>query len=63
LSLGLLFVIIKLFPLYLGSSLGALQQLLSFRYPDWPQALGLLAAGVATGLTGSAMSVSKFLKN
>jgi cell division transport system permease protein len=63
LSLGLLFVVIKLFPLYLGSSLGAVQQLLSFRYPDWPQALGLLAAGAATGFTGSATSVSKFLKN
>ena len=62
LSLGLLFVVIKLFPLYLGSSLGALQQLLSFRYPDWLQALGLLAAGAATGFTGSATSVSKFLK-
>jgi cell division transport system permease protein len=63
LSLGLLFLVIKIFPLYLGSSLGAVQQLLSFRYPDWPQALGLLAAGAATGFTGSATSVSKFLKN
>ncbi len=63
LSLGLLLVVIKLFPLYLGSSLGALQQLLSFRYPDWTQALGLLAAGAATGFTGAATSVSKFLKN
>ena len=63
LSLGLLFIITKVFPLYLGSSLGALEQLLSFRYPDWRQALGLLAAGAATGFMGSATSVSKFLKN
>jgi cell division transport system permease protein len=62
LSLGLLFVVIKLFPLYLGPSLGALRQLLNFRYPSWLQALGLLAAGAATGFTGSATSVSKFLK-
>jgi len=62
-SLGLLFVVIKVFPLYVGPSLGALQQLLNFRYPDLAQALGLLAAGAATGFTGSATSVSKFLKN
>jgi len=62
-SLGLLFLVIKVFPIYLGSSLGALQQLLSFRYPDLSQALGLLGAGAATGFTGSATSVSKFLKN
>jgi cell division transport system permease protein len=61
-SLGLLFIVIKVFPFYLGPSLGALRQLLNFRYPDWPQALGLLAAGAATGFTGSATSVSKFLK-
>lgn len=62
LSLGLLFIVLKLFPLYLGSSLGALQQLLSFRYPDMAQAAGLLAAGASTGFVGSATSVSKFLK-
>ncbi len=61
-SLGLLFVVLKIFPVYLGSSLGALQQILSFRYPNWPQSLGLLAAGAATGFTGSATAVSKFLK-
>ena len=61
-SLGLLFVVLKIFPVYLGSSLGALQQVLSFRYPDWLQSLGLLAAGAATGFTGSATAVSKFLK-
>ena len=63
LSLGLLFIVVKVFPLYLGTSLGALRQILSFRFPDLTQAVGLLAAGAATGFTGSATSVSKFLKN
>jgi cell division transport system permease protein len=62
LSLGLLFVVINLFPIYLGASLGALQELLSFRYPDLAQAVGLLLGGAATGFVGSATSVSKFLK-
>ncbi len=62
LSLGLLFVVINLFPIYLGSSLGALQELLRFRFPDTTQAVGLLLGGAATGFVGSATSVSKFLK-
>ncbi len=62
LSLGLLILVINLFPLYIGSSLGAFQQLLSFRYPSWGQVLLLLTGGAVTGFTGSATSVSKFLK-
>jgi cell division transport system permease protein len=62
LSLGLLFVVIHLFPVYLGSSLGALQELLRFRYPDVSQAIALLGGGAATGFIGSATSLSKFLK-
>ena len=62
LSLLLLFVVINLFPIYLGASLGALQELLRFRYPDLTQSLVLLAGGAATGFVGSATSVSKFLK-
>jgi cell division transport system permease protein len=62
LSLGLLFIVVKIFPLYLGPSLGALRQLLNFRFPDWTQSLLLLAGGAATGFTGSATSVSRFLK-
>ncbi len=61
-SLGLLFIVLRIFPVYLGSSLGALQQILSFRYPNLAQSLALLAAGAATGFTGSATAVSKFLK-
>ncbi len=62
LSLALLFLVVKLFPVYLGASLGALQDLLKFRYPDLAQSLLLLAGGAATGFVGSATSVSKFLK-
>jgi cell division transport system permease protein len=62
LSLVLLFVVINLFPVYLGSTLGALQEVLRFRYPDLTQALVLLGGGAATGFIGSATSVSKFLK-
>ena len=62
LSLGLLFIVIKVFPLYLGPSLGALRELLRFRFPDWTQSLTLLLAGAATGFTGSATSVSRFLR-
>jgi cell division transport system permease protein len=62
LSLGLLFVVINLFPVYLSASLGALQELLRFRYPDLTQSVALLIGGAATGFIGSATSVSKFLK-
>ncbi|HVP89682.1 MAG TPA: permease-like cell division protein FtsX [Terriglobales bacterium] len=62
LSLGLLFLVIKAFPLYLGPSLGALRELLRFRFPGLTQSLALLLGGAATGFTGSATSVSRFLK-
>ena len=60
-SLGLLFAAIRLFPLYVGS-LGALQQVLSFRFLTAGQAVGLVAAGAVTGLVGSLSSVSRFLR-
>lgn len=60
-SLGLLFAAIRLFPLYVGS-LGALQQVLSFRFLTPGQAVGLVAAGALTGLVGSLSSVSRFLR-
>jgi cell division transport system permease protein len=62
LSLLLLFAVISVFPVYLGASLGALQELLRFRFPSLTQALALLGGGAATGWIGSATSVSKFLK-
>lgn len=62
LSLALLFLVIRIFPIYLGASLGALQEILRFRDPDLTQSLILLGGGAATGWIGSATSVSKFLK-
>lgn len=62
LSLALLFLVIKAFPLYLGSSLGALQQLLSLRSLTTGQSLWLVAGGAAIGILGSVTSVSRFLK-
>ena len=60
-SLGILFIVIKIFPLYVGS-LGALQQILSFRYLTFSQSLGLVTSGAAIGILGSATSVSRFIK-
>jgi cell division transport system permease protein len=62
LSLTLLFLVIQLFPVYLGAALGAHHQIHHFRYPDLAQAVALLVGGAATGFVGSATSVSKFLK-
>jgi cell division transport system permease protein len=60
-SLALLLLTIKLFPVYIGS-LGALQQLLNFRYLSLFQTLGLVTTGGVIGCLGSLSSVSKFLK-
>jgi len=60
-SLILLFAAVRIFPVYVGS-LGALQQVLSFRYLTPAQGIGLVIAGAVIGLLGSATSVSRFLK-
>jgi len=62
LSLLLLFVVIKLFPLYLGSTLGALNELINFRYLTFTQSLALILSGAVIGLLGSLSSLAKFLK-
>lgn len=62
LSLGLLFLLVKLFPLYLGHSLGALQEIINFRYLSPSQALGMVAGGILMGGLGSFSSLSRFLK-
>jgi cell division transport system permease protein len=62
LSLGLLFLLVKLFPLYLGHSLGALQEIINFRYLSPSQALGMIVGGVLMGGLGSLSSLSRFLK-
>jgi cell division transport system permease protein len=60
-SLVVLFLVIKLFPVYVGS-LGALQEILSFRYLTLSQSLGIVAAGAIIGILGSAGSVSRFIR-
>ena len=62
LSLLLLFFLISFFPIYLGTSLGALNDLINFRYLSFSQALVLLAGGTVIGLIGSLSSLSRFLK-
>jgi len=62
LSLGLLFLLIELFPLYLGHSLGALQELVGFRYLSLSQSLSLIVGGAFMGVLGSMSSLSRFLK-
>ncbi|MGB7296599.1 MAG: permease-like cell division protein FtsX [Candidatus Aminicenantales bacterium] len=62
LSLGLLFLLVKFFPFYLGHSLGALQEIINFRYLSLSQALGMIVGGVLMGGLGSLSSLSRFLK-
>jgi cell division transport system permease protein len=63
LSLLLLLVVIKLFPIYLGSSLGILNELISFRYLTFSQSLALILSGAVIGFFGSLSSIAKFLKS
>lgn len=62
LSLFVLFLVIKLFPLYLGSSLGALNELINFRYLSLSQSISLIGAGAVIGFLGSLSSLAQFLK-
>jgi cell division transport system permease protein len=61
LSLLVLAIIIQLFPLYLGSSLGALTELISFRYLTFGQCLSVLISGCVIGFIGSYSSLARFL--
>jgi len=62
LSLLLLFIVIRLFPLYLGSSLGILNELISFRYLSFSQSTAIISSGAIIGFFGSMSSLAKFLK-
>jgi len=62
LSLGILFLLMKLFPLYVGSSLGAARQLFELRPLTGEQMGWLVAGGIITGTLGSVTSVSRFLR-
>jgi cell division transport system permease protein len=62
LSLLLLFIVIKIFPVYLGASLGILNELIHFRYLSFSQSIALIFSGAVIGLFGSMSSIAKFLK-
>jgi cell division transport system permease protein len=62
LSLALIYGVIRVFPFYLGQSLGALQEIVNFRFLSIGQSLGLLAGGAVMGFLGSLSSLSRFLK-
>jgi len=60
-SLLLLAFITKLFPLYLGASLGTLTELISFRYLSLSQCLSVITGGSVIGFSGSYSSLARFL--
>jgi cell division transport system permease protein len=62
LSLLMLFILIKIFPFYLGASLGVLGDLINFRFLSLSQALTLVLSGCIIGVLGSSSSLSKFMK-
>lgn len=61
-SFLLLLLVIKIFPFYLGTPLGALQDLINFRYLSWTQSLLLIAGGAFIGFFGSMSSLARFLR-
>lgn len=61
-SLALIYGVIRVFPFYLGQSLGALQDIVNFRFLSIGQSLSLLAGGAVMGFLGSLSSLSRFLK-
>ena len=62
LSLLFLFIVIRLFPVYLGASLGILSELINFRYLSLSQSIAIISSGAVIGFFGSMSSLAKFLK-
>jgi len=62
LSLALLAILVRLFPLYLGQSLGTLQELIHFRDLSLSQSLGMVLGSAFMGCLGSLSSLARFLK-
>lgn len=62
LSLALLSLLVHLFPLYLGQSLGVLQEIINFRFLSPSQSVALVVGSALMGLLGSLSSLSRFLK-
>jgi cell division transport system permease protein len=61
-SLFILFILIKIFPLYVGSSLGAARDFFSLRPLTIEQSIWLIVGGVVIGILGSITSISRFLR-
>jgi len=61
-SLLILALLIKIFPIYIGSALGAARELFTLKPLTMKQSLWLVAGGIFTGILGSGSSVSRFLR-
>lgn len=61
-ALVLVFLLIRIFPVYLGQTLGVLNDLIKFRSLTVFQSLTLLVFGAFIGCLGSLTSLSRFLK-
>lgn len=61
-SLFLLFLLINSIPIYLGSRLGVLNELINFRYLSFSQSITIITEGGIIGFLGSLTSLTRFLK-
>lgn len=61
-SLIILFIMIKVFPIFVGSSLGAARDFFSLRPLTIEQSIWLIVGGVVIGILGSITSISRFLR-
>jgi cell division transport system permease protein len=61
-SLLFLFLLIKIFPFYLGTSLGVLNEIINFRYLSFSQSSLLVGGGAIIGFLGSLGPLSQFMK-
>lgn len=61
-SILILFLLIKIFPIYIGSSLGAAKELLNLRPLTTEQVIWLMIGGAVIGTLGSVSSISRFLR-
>ncbi len=62
LSLLILLILIKIFPVYLGADIGAISEFIHFRPLTASQVISILLVGAGIGVLGSISSLSKFLK-
>lgn len=61
-SLFLLLLLINSIPIYLGSRLGVLNELVNFRYLSFTQSITIVSEGGVIGFLGSFTSLARFLK-